>query len=155
MYTRTLLYRHSLYWIPNEKSRNTPFQEFYCFFFFILFFNAWEAKISRAGGAFVYSDGILLEGGMASVELVPWDGEVPGMAEGLAGIPENVRGVLILADSKAAIAVVGRMGKASSRHLKKVVHEIAERVEGGGVEGGGVVKVGWVKAHTGNKAAPG
>ena len=56
-----------------------------------------------------------------------WDGEVAGagMAEGLASIPRNGIGrkVLILADSKAAIAAVRKAGKTEkvrSRHLKKV-----------------------------------
>ena len=92
---------------------------------------------------------------MASVELVPWDGELPGMAEGLADIPKNVRGVLILADSKTAIATVskaGRTGKARSRHFKKV-----GRDRGAG-RGRRVVRVGWVKVTTaipGNEAAEG
>ena len=79
-----------------------------------------------------------------------------GHGRRISQYPKNVRGVVILADSKAAIAAVrkaGRTGKSRSRHLKKVVDEIAERVEGGGV-----VRVGWVKAHTGipgNEAAEG
>ena len=55
-----------------------------------------------------------------------WDGEVAGMAEGLASLPHDGRKLLILADSKkAAISAVkraGRMGKARSRHLEKVVN---------------------------------
>ena len=65
------------------------------------------------------------------------------MAEGLARAPQGK--VLILADSKAAIAAVrkaGKMGKARSHHLRKVVDEIAAR-------GGGSVKLGWVKSHIG------
>ena len=45
--------------------------------------------------------------------------------------------------SKAAIAAV-RKAEGTSRHLKKVVDEIAERIEGGGE-----VRLGWVKAHMG------
>src|SRR5258706_16314354 len=73
------------------------------------------------------------------------------MAEGLART-QRERKILILADSKAAIAAVrkaGRTGKARSSHLKKVVDEIGER-------GPGMVKLGWVKAHMGilgNEAA--
>ena len=80
-----------------------------------------------------------------------WDGEMAGMAEGLART-HGEKKVLILADSKAAIAAVrkaGRTGKARSSHLKKVVDEI-------GATGQGMVKIGWFKAHMGilgNEAA--
>ena len=70
-----------------------------------------------------------------------WDGEMNGMAVGLARLPRDAGRVLILADSRAAIEAVkkaGRTGKAESHHLRKVVNEIAER------EG---VRLGWVKAH--------
>ena len=75
------------------------------------------------------------------------DGEIAGMAEDLARAPQGK--VLILADSKAAVRKAGKMGKARSHHLKKVVDEIAAR-------GGGIVKLGWVKPHIGirgNEAA--
>ena len=96
---------------------------------------AWGKSISTtgAGGAFVYSDGSLLEGdnvggGAFAAELdrreqevicgvgtlaTVWDGEVAGMAEGLASIPKNRNGkrVLILADSKAVIAAVRKAGR--------------------------------------------
>ena len=58
-----------------------------------------------------------------------WDGEVAGMAEGLART-QRERKILILADSKAAIAAIrkaGRTEKARSSHLKKVVDEIGAR----------------------------
>ena len=58
-----------------------------------------------------------------------WDGEVAGMAEGLAKACQR-KNILILADSQAAISAVkraGRIGKARSHHLRKVVNEIAER----------------------------
>ena len=59
-----------------------------------------------------------------------WDGEVEGMAGGLAEIRQGgEQKVLILTDSKVAIAAVrkaGRTGKAKSRHLQKVVNTIAE-----------------------------
>ena len=83
------------------------------------------------GGAFVVdSDGREKEvecriGDVATV----WDGEVAGMAEGFART-QRERKVLILADSKAAIAAVrkvGKTGKARSSHLKKVVNEIGAR----------------------------
>ena len=73
-----------------------------------------------------------------------WDEDVAGMAEGLAST-QREKEILILADSKAAIAAVrkaGRTGKARSSHLKTVVDEI-------GVRGPGMVKLGWVKAHMG------
>ena len=91
-----------------------------------------------------------VECGFGDVATV-WDGEVAGMAEGLART-QRERKVLILADSKAAIAAVrkaGKTGKARSSHLKKVVDEI-------GVRGPGMVKLGWVKTHMGilrNEAA--
>ena len=54
------------------------------------------------------------------------------MAEGLARTQRG-RKILFLADSKAVIAAVrkaGRMGKARSSHLKKVVDEIGARGPG-------------------------
>ena len=134
--------------------------------------DAWEKEIGKIGkgGAYVFADGSLLDGGnvgggafvvekgdremevecgIGDVATV-WDREVAGMAEGLARLPRDGRKVLILADSKAAIAAVrkaGRTGKARSHHLRKVVNEIAER---------GEVKIGWVMAHMGilgNEAA--
>ena len=62
--------------------------------------------------------------------------------------------MLILADSQAAITAVkkaGRVGKARSRHLQKVINKIAEVKDKGGE-----VKIGWVKVHMGilgNKVA--
>ena len=44
-----------------------------------------------------------------------WDGEVAGMAEGLASVQRNGRGILILADSKAAIAAVRKAGRTGKR----------------------------------------
>ena len=86
-----------------------------------------------------------------------WDGEVAGMAGGLAKVRDEAKGerkVLILADSKAAIAAVrkaGRTGKARSRQLQRTINMIAEIREGGGE-----VRIGWVKSHIGilgNEAA--
>ena len=54
------------------------------------------------------------------------------MAEGLASTQQG-RKILILPDSKAAIAVVrkaGRTGKARSSHLKKVSDQIGARGPG-------------------------
>ena len=53
-----------------------------------------------------------------------WDGEVAGMAGGLAEV-RTERKVIKLADSKAAIAAVrraGRVGKVKSRHPQEVVN---------------------------------
>ena len=75
------------------------------------------------------------------------------MAGGLAKVRQE-RKVLILVDSKVAIAAVqnaGRTGRAGSKHLREMVNTITE-VKGGG----GEVKLGWVKAHMGilgNEAA--
>ena len=106
---------------------------------------AWEKEIRKEGveGAYIFSDGSLLEsgnvgggafvvgtdGGESEVEVeigdvaTVWDGEVAGMAGGLAKVKaKGERKVLILADSKAAIAAgkkAGRTGKARSRHLQK------------------------------------
>ena len=68
-------------------------------------------------------------GGVATM----WDGEVARMAGGLAKVRLEKK-VLILPDSKAAIAAVrkaGMTGKARSRHLREVVNTIAEVREGG------------------------
>ena len=112
-----------------------------------------EGDIGKAGigGAYIFSGGNLLETGCVSggafivgpegteseeeisigdIATV-WDGEVAGMAGGLA----RMRQVIILADSKAAIAAVkkaGRTGKARSRHLRETVNMIAEIEEEGG-----------------------
>ena len=136
---------------------------------------AWEKEIGKegVGGAYIFSDGCLLEsgnvgggafvvrteggeeevkGGVGSLAMV-WDGEVAGMAGGLTKVRANDR-TLILADSKAAIAAVkkaGRTGKARSRHLQEVVNRVAE------IKGrGGEVRLAWVKSHIGtlgNEAA--
>ena len=82
-----------------------------------------------------------------------WDGEIAGMTGGLAKVRREKK-VLILADSKAAIAAMkkaGRTGRARSRHLQRTVNMVAEIGEGGGE-----VKLGGVKAHIGtlgNEAA--
>ena len=62
------------------------------------------------------------------------DSEVAGMAGGLTKVRREKK-VLILADSKAAIAAVrkaGRTGKTRSRHLREVINRIAEVKEEGG-----------------------
>ena len=73
-----------------------------------------------------------------------WDGEIAGMAEALERGPRG-RGMLILADSMAAIQAVkkaGRTGKARSRELVSVMKEVRKR---------GNVRFAWVKAHVGTK----
>ena len=76
-----------------------------------------------------------MECGIGNVATV-WDGGVAGMTGGLAKVRQGgERKVLILADSKAAIAAVrkaGRTGRARSRHLQKAVNTIAEIREGSG-----------------------
>ena len=62
------------------------------------------------------------------------------MAGGLARVRQEKK-VIILADSRAAIAAVkkaGRTGKARSRHLQETVNGIAEIEE----EGGGQTRMG-------------
>ena len=101
------------------------------------------------GDEVAYSDGskLILEGVGASghrrcwkgdvvgtVAMV-WDGQVAGMIEGLR-MSRRVLRVLLLADSRAAIAAVkkaGRTGKARSRHLK-TVFEMRQGTPGGGVK---------------------
>ena len=70
-------------------------------------------------------------GGEAEVECAVgevatvWDGEVAGMAEGLARIQDGK--ILILAESQAAMAAVrkaGKTGKAKIRHLQKVANKV-------------------------------
>ena len=64
------------------------------------------------------------------------------MAEALEHGPRG-RGMLILADSMAAIQAVkkdGRTGKARSRELVRVIKEVRRR---------GNVRFAWVKAHVG------
>ena len=76
-----------------------------------------------------------------------WDGEVAGMAEALEKGPRD-RGVLILADSVAAIRAVkkaGRTGKARTEELARVLREVQRRQLGGGSG----VRFAWVKAHVG------
>ena len=74
--------------------------------------------------------------------------KVAGMAECLTRVRRGgEEKVLIFMDSKAAIAAVkraGRTGKDRSRHLQKIVNEVAEIRERGGE-----VKLGWVKANMG------
>ena len=81
-----------------------------------------------------------------------WDREILGIPGGLSRVREEKK-VLILADSKAAIAAIqkaGRRGLASLRHIQEVVNIIAEIKSKGGE-----VKLGWVKAYiriSGNEA---
>ena len=73
-----------------------------------------------------------------------WDGKVAGMAEAWNADPgSRGRGMLILADSMAAIQAIkkaGRIGKARSRELVRVMKEVRKR---------GNVRFAWVKAHVG------
>ena len=116
----------------------------------------WEKEIGKPGigGACIISDGSFLgsgnfgggcfivcsrgaevevESGIGNVATV-WDGEVAGMASGLARVRQEKK-VFILADSKAAIAAVrksGRTGRARSPDLQSVVNTVAEIKEGEG-----------------------
>ena len=141
----------------------------------------WEKEIRKAGigSAYILSDGSLLksgnvgggafivgsrggedgrehevECGIGDVATV-WDSEVAGMAGALSRTRTmQERKILILADSKAAIATVkkaDKTGKARTRHLQRTVNMIAEVKKEGGE-----VKIGWVKVHMGilrNEAA--
>ena len=109
------------------------------------------------GGAFVVGmDGREQEVGIGIGDVATvWDGEDAGMAGGLSLTrTTQEKKVIILADSKAAIAAVkkaGKTGKARSRHLRRMVNMIAEVKKEGGE-----VKIGWVKVHIGilgNEAA--
>ena len=70
---------------------------------------------------------------------IVWNGEIASIAGGFdrARTMQDVK-VLILANSKAAIAAVkkaGKVGRARTRHLQRVVNTIAEvRREGGEVK---------------------
>ena len=119
---------------------------------------AWEKEIGKegVGAAYIFSDGSLLETGnvgggafvvgtdgeevevkveIGDVAMV-WDGEVAGMTGGLKRTKVMREGkVLILADSKAAIAAVkkaGKTGKARTRHLQETVNMIADVKKNGG-----------------------
>ena len=84
--------------------------------------------------------------GLETLRPCGMDGEIASMVERLARVSRGSR-VLVLADSKVAIAVVrkaSRTGKARSHHLKKVVDNIAALEER---DGRGAVKLVWVKAH--------
>lgn len=62
------------------------------------------------------------------------DGLIAGMAGGLVKA-RGEKKVLILADSKAAIAAIrraGKTGRARSRHLREVVNTVGEIREWGG-----------------------
>ena len=77
-----------------------------------------------------------------------WDGEIAGMA-GVVEEFERGERILLLADSKAAIAAVkkaGRTAKARTRDLLKLIRTIREREE---ENGKGAVALGWVKSHIG------
>ena len=85
----------------------------------------------------------------------PWRGEmwearsswVPGVKKlrssvelkALASLPRDGEKVLILGAVQKAVQKAGRTGKARSHHLKKVVDEIASRVE---KSGEGAVRLG-------------
>ena len=127
------------------------------------------------GGEYVFSDGSLLESrnmggggcilvgsdgreqeiecGIGDVATV-WDGEVAGMAGGLAKIKRNGQVLILLADSKAAIAAVrkaGKTGKATLWDLREVINTISEVKDRGGE-----FSIGWVTSHIGilgNEAA--
>ena len=94
----------------------------------------WRVGIFGGGAFVVGTDGREqeVECGIGDVATV-WDGEVAGVAGGLRKVQEKK--VLILADSKAAIAAVkkaGKTGKARSRHLQGTVNMIAEVKRGEG-----------------------
>jgi len=127
----------------------------------------WEDRIMEAAGdqdAIVFTDGSKgkdgrVAGGWAKdtfqegprdggrylgTGATVWDGEVAGMAEALECGPRRPEGgMLILADSMAAIQAIkkaGKTGKARTGELVRVMREVRRR---------GNVRFAWVKAHVG------
>ena len=89
-------------------------------------------EANQANQANLANQVVEVESGTGNVATL-WDGEVAGMASGLAKVRQEKK-VLILADSKAAIAAVrkeGRTGRARSRDLQRVVNTVADIKDGG------------------------
>ena len=79
-----------------------------------------------------------------------WGGEVVGMAEALEKGPRD-RGVLILADSMAAIQAIkkaGSSGKARCGELVRVLREVKKR-QRARQRARQRVRIAWVKVHIG------
>ena len=77
-----------------------------------------------------------------------WDGEIAGMAGAVEKFEKGER-ILLLANSKAAIAAVkkaGRSGKARTRDLTRLMGLIAKRKEEARK---GALALGWVKSYIG------
>ena len=110
--------------------------------------NGSKDKLGRVGAGW-YGEGGAAEGfvGLGKVATV-WGGEVAGVRKALDAVDRSKK-VLILSDSQAAIAVVkkaGRLGKARTRDLRKVIQHTRWRQEELGL---GAVRFGWVKSHIG------
>ena len=75
-----------------------------------------------------------------------WDGETNGILNGISRHGGETK-LLVLSDSQAAIMAVkkaGKVGKARTSDLRKVIEEVAKRQEALGPD---AVSLGWVKAH--------
>ena len=121
----------------------------------------WELAIKEKGekGLGRYSDGSRLdEGGVGGGWWDPgtgtggrrglgkistvWDGKVSGFLRTLKATPEDA----ILTDSQAATAAIektGKLGKARTGGLRRVIEDISRQIE----IGKDSVTLGWVKSH--------
>ena len=101
----------------------------------IVFTDGSKAKDRKVAGGWakdIFQAGPCDRGRYLGEGATVWDGEVVGMAEALERGPQG-RGMLILADSMAAIQAVkkaGKTGKARSNELVRVIKEVRKRRKG-------------------------